>query len=298
MLTPKASRKDGEKQAKQGPHTGDRKMGGQMVRLLIAVIAIGLAALSAEARVSAVIRPGTGPTMRPGAPGVGGSIGLGTDQVTVYVGRQYQGFTRLDLDPILDFQVRGRVIETLSIRMQGPGGRSQAALMEDGRVSAPGQRLADYLTDHYFQVQYPRPDARLALNLNGPVYIESVTATVRDTWGNPPPQSPTILVSGWVQQSFRGGALLNVGSYVDLSGYQGMRVVRVTVRASSARGYGQADLVVNGRSQGTPQSIGTWTDDVGLEMLSLDRLGYEIHDLGISLRGEIAVESITVELEP
>lgn len=271
----------------------------------LAVGVIVMAAFAAEAQVIGELYPG-GPG-HPGAPGYPGRPGRPvqpgrpggmSEDVTMTVGRQYQGFTRFDISQLMAIATQGRSIESLNVVMWAPGGRSQATLLENGRPTGPTQLIGAYTASYYFNVQFSGARSMLELQINGPVYIETVTARVNGSGHQSPgwPQRPVVLTE-WVNQTFRGGGYLDLYSVVDLYRYQGMRVTRILMRGTSARGLGQAELQVNGMSQGQV-NVGTWSQEYSFYPYGIARLGYEIQNLNILLRGNITVESVTVELQP
>ncbi|MBL7688717.1 MAG: collagen-like protein [Bdellovibrionaceae bacterium] len=271
----------------------------------LAVGVIALAAIAAEAQVIGELYPGgprhpgaPGQPGRPGRPGYPGRPGGMSEDVTMTVGRQYQGFTRLDISQLMAIATQGRSIESLTVTMWAPGGRSQATLLENGRPTGATQFVGGYASSYYFGVQFPGARSLLELQINGPVYIETVTARVIGSGHQPPgwPQQPVVLTE-WVNQTFRGGGYLDLYSVVDLYRHQGMRVTRVLMRGTSARGLGQAELQVNRVPQGQV-TVGTWSQEYSFYPYGMARLGYEIQNLDFVFRGNITVESVTVELQP
>lgn len=259
------------------------------VAMGLAVGVIILAAIAAEAQVIGDLYPG-----RPGYPGPGGR----SEDVTVTVGRQFQGFTRIDINQLMRMATQGRSVEAITVVMWAPFGQSQAALVENGRATGPTQIINGYRAAYYFGVQFPGVRSYLELQINGPIYIETVTARVAASAPQPPgrPQRPVVLTQ-WVNQDFRGSGYLDLYSVVGLFRYQGMRVTRVLLRGTSARGHGQAELQVNGMPQGQVV-LGTWSQEYSFYPYGLARLNYEIQRLDFAFRGNINVESVTVELQP
>ncbi len=281
-----------------------------IVKTMLSVLALGLAAQAAEAQVSGGLRPGRDPIFEPGYPGPGGNPGHGgyrpaprTESVRMTVGRQYSGFTRLNLSQLLSVAVQGREITDLTVTMSAQGGRSHAILMENGQAVGQPVIVPNYTIDADFRVQNPSSRTLLELNLNGPVYISEITARVEDFGGGhggggwPGGGGGPVELREFVGQNFRGQDFLNLDALLGLSQYQGMSIAKVTVRGTSRAGRGTAELLINGFGQRSTVTLGTGLREHSLRLPGLSRIGYEVNSLDLELNGNIFIESVTVELE-
>lgn len=291
-----------------------------LLKTCAALLAIGFAATVAEtanAQVSGGLLPGgpggwtppSGPT-RPGSgPGYEDPSYPGyrppssrTDSVRMTIGRQYQGFTQLNVSQLMSMAVQGREILSLSVRMNAQGGRSHAILLENGRAVGQPVIVPSYMIDADFYVERPNSRNLLELNLNGPVYISEITATVRDFAGPGRPPGGgghygPIELHEFVGQAFFNGDYLSLDQLVGLHGYQGRSVKEVIVRGSSRRGHGTAELLINGFGQRSTVTLGTSLREHRLRLNGFSRVGYEVQSLDLELNGNVFIESVTVVLE-
>ncbi len=288
-----------------------------LLKSCLALIAVGFAAQAANAQVSGGLIPGgpggwtppSGPSYpgpgyeEPGYPGYRPPSSR-TDTVRMTVGRQYQGFTQLNVSQLMSVAVQGREVLSLSVRMSAQGGRSHAILLENGRAVGQPVIVPAYAVDADFYVERPNSRNLLELNLNGPVYISEITATVRDVGGPVRPGRPgggghygPIELREFVGQAFFNGDYLNIDQLVGLHNHYGRSVKKVVIRGSSRRGRGTAELVINGFGQRSTVTLGTSLREHTLRTNGLSRVGYEIQSLDLELGGNVFVESVTVELE-
>lgn len=282
-----------------------------LLKMGLALVALSMAAQAASAQVSGGLLPGGGwnpswPTNpgyeEPGYPGYRPPPSR-TDSVRMTIGRQYQGFTQLNVSQLMSMAVQGREILSLSVRMSAPGGRSHAILLENGRPVGQPKIIPSYTIDADFTVEHPNSRNLLELNLNGPVYISEMTATVRDFGSPGRPGRPggghygPIELREFVGQAFYGGDYLNLDQLVGLHNYPGRSVKRVIIRGSSERGRGTAELLINGFGQRSTVTLGTSLREHSLRVRGMSRIGYEIQSLELDLQGNIFIESVTVELE-
>lgn len=288
-----------------------------ILKTLLSVLAVGLAAQTAEAQVSGGLRPGRGPIFEPGQPGAGGGAGgrpghgggyrpaPETEFVRMTIGRQYSGFTRLNLSQLLSVAVQGREVQDLTVTMSAPGGRSHAILMENGQALGQPVIVPDYAIDADFRVRNPSSRTLLELNLSGPVYISEITARVVDIrggghggggWPGGGHGGP-LEVREFVGQNFRGQDFLNLDSILGLSRYHGLTISKVVVRGSSRAGRGTAELLINGFGQRSTVTLGTGLREHSLRVPGRSRVGIEISSLDLELNGNIFIESVTVEFE-
>lgn len=286
-----------------------------ILKTMLSVLALGLAAQAAEAQVSGGLRPGRDPIFEPGHPGGGGPFRPGhgggyrpapvTESVRMTIGRQYSGFTRLNLSQLLSVAVQGREVQDLTVTMSAQGGRSHAILMENGQAIGQPVIVPNYTIDADFTVQNPNSRTLLELNLNGPVYISEITARVLDVggghgggggWPGGGHGGPLEL-SEFVGQNFRGQDFLNLDAVLGLSQYQGMTISKVIIRGSSRAGRGTAELMINGFGQRSMVTLGTGLREHSLRVPGRSRIGIEINSLDLEMNGNIFIESVTVELE-
>lgn len=286
-----------------------------ILKTMLSVLALGLAAQAAEAQVSGGLRPGRDPIFEPGHPGAGGPGGRPghgggyrptpiTESVRMTIGRQYSGFTRLNLTQLLSVAVQGREIQELTVTMSAQGGWSHAILMENGQAVGQPVIVPNYTIDADFYVQNPSSRTLLELNLNGPVYISEITARVVDFggghggggWPGGGHGGP-LEIREFVGQNFRGQDFLSLDSVLGLSQYHGMTISKVIVRGSSRAGRGTAELMINGFGQRSTVTLGTGLREHTLRVPGRSRVGIEINSLDLELNGSIFIESVTVELE-
>lgn len=214
----------------------------------------------------------------------------GTETVRMTVGRQYQGTTRLNLTSLLQVAVQGREIVSLTVRMSAQGGRSQATLLENGRAVGVTQIVPAYSTDLNFYVQNPNSRNLLELNLNGPVYIGEVWATVRSFAG-------PIQLDGYIGMNYLNGGFINLNQLVGLQNYYGRGVRQVIIRANARVGAAAVSLITNGyRNPGSRAGIGPYLQDIYVPMTGMSTIGSALQSLDIQLEGNVYVERVFVQL--
>lgn len=101
-----------------------------------------------------------------------------------------------------------------------------------------------------------------------------------------------------VGQQFQGQNILPLRQILNLGPeYRGRRVEKVILRASTAFGFGQATVLVNGAPVTYSQQVGTYMGDY-IFMLPphADEFGAEIQSLQIELRGNFFVDGVGVRV--
>ncbi len=283
-----------------------KKKIGSVLRSATALAALIIAGTS-QAQVIGDLSPGF--PGQPGFPGhfppVGPSYGM-SEEIRVTIGRQYNGFNGLQIYQLMGHLIGGRQVEQVTLQMESPGGRGQAALLEDGRPSGGPQWVGSYRQDYTFFTTQPSHRS-LEVRLNGPFYVHEIRVLVNGQVGGRPgrpgrpggpghPQPGPVMLQEYVGQNFRGATMLDVDAMVNLHQYRGYRVHRVILRGSTAAGRGQAELKINGWTEGHPQTVGTYTSEYTFYPSRLMRVGQEIQDIDLNLRGNFFVESVLVEL--
>lgn len=96
----------------------------------------------------------------------------------------------------------------------------------------------------------------------------------------------------------RGGSLVKLKKMFKLGQYQGKSIKRVVVKASSARGYGQASLLINGQPVGAGHTLPTYPERKVWRLYeNQNTLGADINRLQMSFQGKIFVEKFRIALE-
>lgn len=222
------------------------------------------------------------------------------NSVTVQVNRVYYGFSGIDLNRLFLRAAGGREIRSITVRMSAENTRSQATLLVNGAPSSRPLNVSTYLSEHYFSAQGGRGRVgrqNLELRLNGQVFIQSITAELSS--GRPQPRPPypgPSIITEHLYRNFYGENTLSVESLLNLYRYQGRTVNRVILRTRALNGMGRAALWANGRQEGSPIAVGSYTQEYSFFLNGSKRIGYDLRDLEIFLRGEFVVESVSVEL--
>jgi hypothetical protein len=157
-----------------------------------------------------------------------------------------------------------------------------------------------YIADYEFPVRRPGARTSLELQLDGSFYVHEITAFVSggSSGGRPPVARPVVLTER-VNQTYRGSALIDVDYLMGLHQYRGYRIARVTVRANSvdraSRG-ASAELLVNGYG-GHSIPVGRHSQELVFYPNGGARMGHEINRIAVRLRGDVRVDSVTVELQ-
>jgi hypothetical protein len=78
---------------------------------------------------------------------------------------------------------------------------------------------------------------------------------------------------------------------------QGQAIKRVTITGRSDRGFGMADLQVNGQLTSAPQRLSDYSNTLTFDLPQGLRIGQEIRSLQIHLRGMIQIDEVSIEID-
>lgn len=196
----------------------------------------------------------------PGYPPIESDNGV-SDQKTIYLGRQVVNET-LGLRQLLGIgaQYDGSVVESVSIEVMGGGSySSQIDLVVNGnsvdRAYSPSGLIGLFPSQGSV---LGRDISTLRLRVSGAVYINSITVHLRGGGsgggngggGHGGGHYRDVVLPLNIYQQVYGSARIDLGRYVNLASYQGMRILSIEVEAQANYGAALIDVLINGFSQG------------------------------------------------
>lgn len=224
----------------------------------------------------------------------------------------FNGQSRLDLlsDQYVRFQLQGLRIKDITIVASTEQGQGQATLALNGQSLESSKLVARQMASYTFRVD---PFANVVgqslrtieLGMQGRFYVEKVIFNILETSGpngpNPPrpPEGPQVeIVRQQLNERIQQEGGLELFRMFNLGlERQGQAIRRVTVLARSARGFGQASLMVNNQQASASQSLSSSSTRLTFELSQGMRVGAEIQGLRLYFRGDITVEEVSIEIE-
>ncbi|GIL18116.1 MAG: hypothetical protein BroJett040_18670 [Oligoflexia bacterium] len=140
------------------------------------------------------------------------------------------------------------------------------------------------------------------LDVQGFIFIERLVLNYRQGNGGgypPPPNQPPgygdFELNQNVFRNFNGQNQIDLQQLMPLHQYRGMRVISVTVVGTSARGFGEVEIMTNGFSQDR-RTLATYTTFADLQVRSLNRIGQDMGSLILRTQGNIFIERIIIRV--
>lgn len=224
----------------------------------------------------------------------------------------FMGQSRLDLltDYYILSQLQGLRIRDITIVASTEQGAGQASLLLNGQALESSKLIARQMTSYTFRLD---PFANVVgqslrtidLEMKGRFYVEKVIFNILENNGpgrpgpTRPPEGPRVevvrqLLNERIQQE--GGLelfrMFNLGME-----RQGQAINKVTVVARSARGFGEASLMINNQQATTSQNVGIDSTRLTFDLIQGMRIGQEIQGLRLFFRGNITIEEVSIEIE-
>lgn len=224
----------------------------------------------------------------------------------------FNGQSRLDLlsDHYIRSQLEGLRIKDITIVASTEQGQGQASLMLNGQSLESSKVVARQMASYTFRVD---PFANVVgqslrtidLGMQGRFYVEKVIFNILETSGpngpgpTRPPQGPQVeIVRQQLNERIQQEGGLELFRMFNLGlERQGQSIRRVTVLARSARGFGQASLMINNQQASSSQNIDFNSSRLTFELNQGMRVGSEIQGLRLYFRGDITVEEVSIEIE-
>ncbi|MBC7540255.1 MAG: hypothetical protein H7281_15630 [Bacteriovorax sp.] len=218
----------------------------------------------------------------------------------------------LDLlsDQYIRMQLQGLRIKDITIIASTEQGNGQAFLVLNGQSIESSKVIARQMGSYTFRVDpfaniVGQSLRKIELSMQGRFYVEKVIFNLFENSGpngpgpTRPPEGPRVEV---VRQQFNeniqqeGGLelfrIFNLGQE-----RFGQSIRRVTVIARSARGMGQASLLINNQQASYSQNIGSDFTRLTFDLSQGMRVGQEIQGLRLYFRGDILIEEVSLDIE-
>lgn len=228
------------------------------------------------------------------------------------INNYFNGQSRLDLlsDHYIRSQLLGLRIKDITIVASTEHGNGQASLQLNGQLLESSKVVARQMASYTFRVDafanvVGQSLRTIDLGMQGKFYVEKVIFNILEASGpngpgpgRPPegPQSEVIRqqLNERIQQE--GGLelfrMFNLGME-----RQGQSIRRVTVLARSARGNGQASLMINNQQASSSQLVNSTSSRLTFDLNQGMRIGSEIQGLRLYFRGDITIEEVSIEIE-
>lgn len=224
----------------------------------------------------------------------------------------FNGQSRLDLlsDQYVRSQLQGLRIKDITIVASTEQGQGHATLALNGQSLESSKVVARQMASYTFRVD---PFANVVgqslrtieLGMQGRFYVEKVIFNIFETSGpngpNPPrpPEGPQVeIVRQQLNERIQQEGGLELFRMFNLGlERQGQAIRRVSVLARSARGFGQASLMVNNQQSSASQSLSSSLTRLTFELGQGMRVGAEIQGLRLYFRGDITIEEVSIEIE-
>ena len=227
------------------------------------------------------------------------------------VQRYFDRASRLDLiaDSYIRSQLQGSRIQSITIVASTEQGQGQASLVLNGQSIESSKIVARQMAQYNFRVD---PFANVVglslrsieLSMQGRFYVEKFIFNLRENSGSDcrgpcrPPESQVEVVRQQLNERIQQEGGLELFRMFNLGmERQGQIVKRVTVVARSARGMGQASLMVNNQQASSIQNISFDSTRLSFDLSQGMRIGQEIQGLRLYFRGDITVDEVSIEIE-
>lgn len=226
--------------------------------------------------------------------------------------RQYfQGQSTLDLvsDQYIRSQLRGHSLRSISIVASTQGGNGRASLVLNGQSIESSQEVERQMATYTFRVDPRNNDIgrdlkRIELSMQGKFYVEKVIFNLLEDSGSNgpgpgrPPEGPaTEVVRQQLNERIQQEGGLELFRMFNLANERsGQAVTRVTVLASSQRGFAQASLMVNNQQAGMMQTVSNGTR-LTFDLTAGMRIGQQIQGLRLYFRGDVVIQEVSIEFD-
>lgn len=221
-----------------------------------------------------------------------------------------QGRINLLSDQYIRSQLQGLRIKDITIVASTEFGQGQASLMLNGQSLEASKIIARQMASYTFKVD---PFANVVgqslrtidLEMQGRFYVEKVIFNVFEASGpngpgpTRPPQGPQVeIIRQQLNERIQQEGGLELFRMFNLGlERQGQVIKKVTVLARSARGFGQASLMINNQQASSSQTVDAVSSRLTFELNQGMRVGLEIQGLRLFFRGDITVEEVSIEIE-
>lgn len=226
-------------------------------------------------------------------------------RLTEQMNRTFRGQNTLHVKQLLHInaQHRGMTLEKIVLVGSTAAGRGKATLLVNG-YQVDTQQVGKF---EGRTVLFPNPNENIMgrevntiqLKLNGRFHVSKLIAVLSGSSNTGRPQQRVQVFSEMIQQNYRGQSTLAVRKLLGLGqAHKGKKITKVIMKAESARGQGQAKLMINGMQVGMSQTVGKWIDTLKFDIPSYaQELGDEIRTLQIQLNGNIYVQSLKAHVK-
>jgi hypothetical protein len=218
----------------------------------------------------------------------------------------------LDLlsDQYTRMQLQGLRIKDITIIASTEQGNGQAFLVLNGQSLESSKVIARQMASYTFRVDpfanvVGQSLRKIELSMQGRFYVEKVIFNLFENSGpidpdpTRPPEGPRVeVVRQQLNQNIQQEGGLELFRIFNLGQERlGQAIRRVTVIARSARGMGQASLLINNQQASYSQNIGSNSTRLTFDLNQGMRVGQEIQGLRLYFRGDISIEEVSLDIE-
>jgi hypothetical protein len=233
----------------------------------------------------------------------GGYGGYGQGQpVTSHVNSYLQEGDRINITlklQLAQLMQQGKDLVSLSVKAQSTSYGAKLVLKLNGQRLQEKQ-IGSYLSDTQFQIPKLMMQDKLVVVVKGGAFIQSISGQVQSPMGSAPGHADVLKAQ--INQQIFGQDVLAVRQLVkQATGVQlkGAKVDKVLLKANSLRGHAQAQLLIDGRPVGFPQTIQAQKQRIVFNLPKYARnvIGQDIQSIKIKIQGKLHVQMVALVLQ-
>ncbi|MDO9182990.1 MAG: hypothetical protein Q7U04_11310 [Bacteriovorax sp.] len=225
--------------------------------------------------------------------------------------KYFEGQSRFDLlgDQYIRSQLQGLKIKDITIVASTEQGQGQAFMVLNGQSIENSKIIARQMSSYTFRVDpfantFGSSLRSIELSMQGRFYVEKVIFNLLETSGSngPGPTRPSEgekveIIRQQLNERIQQEGGLELFRMFNLGlERQGQAIKRVTILARSARGFGEASLMVNNQQASSSQSISYNSTRLTFDLPQGMRIGSEVQGLRLYFKGDITVEEVSIEI--
>jgi hypothetical protein len=196
----------------------------------------------------------------------------------------------------------GRDLVAISVKAQATQYGSRLILLLNGR-QIDTKPIGDYAQDTDFRVPNLQRQDQLAIQVQGGAFIASVSGQLSRGPIGPGPGGDPDRIRAVINQHISAPTTLPVRQIIHQAtgiNLVGLKVDKVIMKASSARGFAQAQLLINGQPVGMSQTIPVMESRLVFDLPNYNRniIGQDLNTIQIQVNGRsVDVKMIALKLD-
>jgi hypothetical protein len=191
---------------------------------------------------------------------------------------------------------QGKKIVSISVKAQSTQYNSKLVLKVNGK-KVQAKMIGTYLNQTTFMLPKLSPRDVVSLKVKGGAFVKSVSAKVKKKQA----QAQTQEIKAQINHFSTGPATIKVKQAISQQSgvkLKGLKVKKVILKASSARGRALAQLVINGQKVGYPQKIpmGQTRIVFNLPASAANVIGQDIKSIQIQVKGKVQAKMVAIKV--